>query len=108
MTWQNSFELYGNNLTAPNTFKAKCKLCGEYSPSFTEAKYSRLEHFKHCSRFHGYVFDENYDIQPTKGILQRVIIDSMLYDLPLPGYETHKTCVKQYQGSKPVCIIHYS
>ncbi len=119
ITWSESYEMYGecksrlrsnvdlSDYQFYNYFKARCKLCGQFSEPDKDSNKARLAHFKHCSREHGYIFLENEEVVTKFSEIQQIIITSMLYDLPFPGYESHTGCVKQYRGNKPVCIIHY-
>lgn len=108
MTWNDSYALYGQRQNLSDAlFKAKCKVCGEFSESSNEANEAIFNHFAHCSRKHGYIFDENHPIKDFADVDQQLIRSAMLFDLPNPGFENHEGCVKQYYRSKIVCAIHY-
>ena len=110
LTWNESYDLKGMRSgfeVEQYWFYAICKLCNSSSEDCDTAFDAKIEHFKHCSRQHSYVFPENSPVQGAKTTLQEIIIGSMLYDLPLPGYEDHKNCVKQFKGDRIVCIEHY-
>ena len=112
LAWSESFELQGMRSGYSDNeqywFMTTCKICGDSDlETYDTAFQAKIAHFKHCSRKHGYIFEADSPVQGTKSNIQEVIIDSMLYDLPLPGYESHKGCVKQLIDDKIVCIEHY-
>lgn len=119
VSWPESYELYGKrgNLAEyavwePIYYTAKCKICFKHE---TNQKDDRREvitdHFVHCSKVHGYVFDDSRPLPVHDKELQDLIQDCQDYDLPFHGYEDHSDCVKQYKarpdGTKFVaCAVH--
>lgn len=120
IAWPDSYDMYGERRTRVaahmdlsdyrcySYFKAKCKLCGEFSETSSDSDEAIFNHFAHCSRKHGYVFDEDHPIKDLADVDQQIIRSAMLFDLPNPGFENHGDCVKQYCRGKVVCAIHYS
>ncbi len=119
MQWSESFDMYGerrpftskyadlSDFNNYNLFKAACKLCNHRTDEFKDSNEAKFEHFKHCSRKHGYIFDENHPIKDVEDVEQQIIRSAMLFDLPNPGFEDHDNCVKQYHHGKIVCALHY-
>jgi hypothetical protein len=119
MQWSESYEMYGER--KPYTlkyadlsdfdnyylFKAKCKICGQFSEVSQDSNEAIFNHFAHCSRFHGYIFDGKHPIKDLEDVDQQLIRTAMIFDLPNPGFEDHENCVKQYSSGKIVCAIHY-
>jgi hypothetical protein len=118
MRWSGSFELYGQRLPRLSrsadlselynwaVFKAKCKICGQFSEeSDSNIAVTRL-HYEHCARNHGYIFDEGTKFRVKDKDLQEIITKSHEYGLPMPGFDDHTGCIKQYIDSKPVCSVH--
>lgn len=121
MKWSESYEMYGErhiwvddsyNLSQYKNyakFKAKCCLCEQLTEPFNDSGMAIHAHFLHCSEKHGYIFPENYSTALFKvenKALQQTIQLAMEYDLPLPGFEDHENCIKQYRNKRIVCIVH--
>jgi hypothetical protein len=119
--WAESYEMYGER--KPNVddrcdlsryryyskFKARCKICGEFTKEARDSNDARFWHFLHCSKVHGHVFPEDYTaaFKVSDPKLQEMIMTSMLYDLYLPSmYADHDDCVRKYCKGKVVCVIH--
>lgn len=117
LRWVDSYDMYGERTKAGKSgdpsdfdnygvFKAKCKLCNKFSQQSKRPEQAKYFHFVHCSREHGYIFDEEQQFKTEDETLQQVIIASQLYGLPLPGYEDHEKCIKQHREGKIVCAVH--
>ncbi len=121
MKWSESYEIYGerhiwvddfydlSNSKNYAKFKAKCCLCEQLTEPFKGSAMAVHAHFLHCAENHGYIFPENYSTALFKvdnKSLQQIIQLAMEYDLPLPGYEDHENCIKQYRNNHIVCISH--
>jgi hypothetical protein len=120
MRWSESYDMYGERTFAGKfgdpsdysnygKFKAKCKLCEQFSEQFYDSWKAKDAHFMHCAREHGYIFPEDtpaghFYVRDVK--LQSAIEIAMLYDFPMPGYEEHKKCIKQRREDKIICVIH--
>jgi hypothetical protein len=118
MRWSDSYEMYGERrprLTSSAdlsdysnwaTFKAKCKLCERFTDETNSSTQAVRWHYEHCSRWHGYVFDQSAVFYSANSELQYIITKSCEFDLPMPGYDDHSKCIKQFKDGKPVCVVH--
>jgi len=118
MRWSESFDLYGerrprlsrdadlSQLHNWAVFKAKCKVCGEFTPESDSDVQAKRMHFEHCSRKHGYIFDEGTIFRVKDQQLQEIITKSDDYGLPMPGFDDHSSCIRVMSGSKSVCAVH--
>lgn len=100
--------LYGQHDGRGNYYyQAECTFCGLRSAGIN-SELATFQHYVHCSRRHGYVFNEDYPLKivPNDEALQDTITKSMLYDLPLPGYAIHDNCIKQQVEGRVVCVLH--
>lgn len=120
----NSFEIYGKRMSSydimandmvisqyeTHMYNAKCKLCGSSSkPIVTSYAKAKHLHFEHCAREHGYIFPDSCDKMMFKvkdETLQAIITASTLFSLPMPGYDLHTRCIRQYNGSEIICVVH--
>lgn len=117
-SWSESYAMYGerktfysddlSNYKNYSKFKAGCNYCGHFTGEFFDSEMAVIEHFLHCAVEHGYVYST--DAKPPLDIvnvkLQEIITLSHKYNLPMPGYDEHKKCVKQYDEDMPLCIAH--
>jgi hypothetical protein len=91
-----------------NKFKACCKLCGQFTNEFVASDEAVFAQYLHCSKVHGYVFEEmnpaEFPVSDRK--LQDLLITATEYNLPVPGYDSHDSCVKMSLRKQIVCVIH--
>lgn len=92
-------------------YTAQCLVCNSYETWSTENSPEAVRaHFMHCAREHGYVFPEMQVTDTYFPVadkqLQHIIILAMEHKLPLPEYEEHSSCVRQYRQGKEICVIH--
>lgn len=119
--WSDSYEMYGERYSHVtdafdlsryenySKFKARCKVCSGFTEQFKSSSDAVHAHFIHCSKTHGYIFPEDYDkklFKVSDRKLQDLIMLCMDYQLPLPEYDFHTFCVKQYVAGKELCVVH--
>lgn len=87
---------------------ANCLICKNHETKMVgEQSVAIFLHFYHCAKMHRYIFPENEEtIQTYNPELQKVISTAHEYDLPMPEYDDHTNCIKQYRNNKPVCVVH--
>lgn len=117
--WSDSFEMYGERSPAGqwgnpsdyksyNKFKAKCKLCDSFTEITKYSDVAKSDHFFHCAKEHGYIYPESSSVVVLveDPVFQAIIQDSQIYELPMPGFDDHSRCIKQYKGAVVLCIKH--
>lgn len=101
-------ELYGMYDGRGNfLYQAECPVCHIRNCGY-DSEHALFNHLIHSAKKHSYIFEEDYPLSITAqdADLQQAITLSMLYGLPMPGYETHLQCLQQFREGKVVCILH--
>ena len=121
MRWTESYEMYGerrhyvddradlSKYENYKLFKACCAICKHFTAKFKSSEAAIHAHYEHCSKDHDYIFSQNYSKTRFKvrdETLQAIITASTLFSLPMPGYELHTRCIRQYRGSEIICAVH--
>lgn len=122
MKWSESYKILGENQGqyalmgddgplrrfSSCWYHAECLICHEsVTKQYQDRSLAVFWHFMHCARSHNYVFPENetrFKIEDPD--LQYIITKSDEYGLPMPGFDDHSKCIKQYAGEKAVCAVH--
>ena len=89
-------------------YTTRCKICRRIDAQLqTSSDLAVFDHFIHCALEHDYTLPADYvKILPDDELLQQAITKSHLYGLPMPGYDTHITCLKQEIEEKSICVLH--
>lgn len=122
MRWSESYKVYGEHhgtytimgddqpleQFTEYSYHAQCLVCAEHqSPWFRSHSEAVFSHFIHCARVHSYIFPESERRLKAEDVeLQYIITKSCEFDLPMPGYDDHSRCIKQFKDGKPVCAVH--
>jgi hypothetical protein len=89
-------------------YVANCLICNKHQTEYLDIQSEAVfQHFMHCAKNHGYVFNnDKQEFKVADQQLQEIISKSDEYDLPMPGFDDHSGCIRQYRGDKPVCVVH--
>lgn len=122
MKWSESYEIQGINQGSYTLmgddgplrdysdcwYFANCLICKNHETKMVgEQTVAIFLHFYHCAQHHDYIFPQNEEtIQTNDPELQKVISIADEYGLPMPEYDDHSNCIKQYRNNRPVCVVH--